>query len=393
MVTPEIPRQQGHGLPVEHAPAKVSASLVPALRTSPEPPVGPPSRRRRWLWLAGAVTATLVAGLIYLEPWAPALLSVATERVAAAPVTRLLAVNGRIAALHSVDVRAQVGGSVTQVPVSEGQPVEAGEVLVRIDASAQDAIVRQALAGLDAALLAQEQADATYARSLALRGNISAAALETDQRAAQAALQEVARMAALLEQTQLQLARHILRAPIAGTIVAMNVDLGQIADTATALMTLADLGELVVETDVDEAYANQVAVGQRTVLRFPGETETRAGRVRTVAGRVDWATGGLAVTIGFDAPVTVPVGLTVTANIVIDQREAALSVPRTALVTEAGGTGVFLVQDGVARLQPITVIDWPAARLVVTDGLSPGDTVIIDAAGVSDGMPVRPDAP
>lgn len=335
----------------------------------------------------------LAGGIVYLQPWTPAQIPVAVEQAAVAPVTRLLAVNGRIAALHSVDVRALIGGSLTQVAISEGQQVEAGQVLARIDATAQDAIVRQALAGLDAALVAQEQAESTYARSLALRANISAAALEADRRAAQSAMQEVARMTALLEQAQVQLARHILRAPISGTIVAMDAELGQIADTATVLMTLADLADLIVETDVDEAYANQVAVGQQAVLRFPGETETRTGHVRTVAGRVDAATGGLAVKIGFDAAVSAPIGLTVTANIVVDQREAAMTVPRTALVTEDGGTAVFLARDGVARLQPVSVIDWPAARLVVTEGLSPGDPVIIDAAGLSDGLRVRLDTP
>lgn len=320
------------------------------------------------------------------------MIPVAVEQVTLAPVTRLLAVNGRIAAVHAVDVRALVGGSLTQVAVSEGQSVNAGQVLARIDATAQDAVVRQALAGLDAALVAQEQAEAIYARSISLQANISAAALQADRRAMQSALQDVARMTALLEQAQVQLSRHTLRAPIRGTIVALDAEVGQIADMATVLMTLADLDELNVETDVDETYANQVAVGQRAILRFAGETQTRTGAVRTVAGRVDAATGGLSVRIGFDTAVIAPIGLTVTANILVDQRDAALTVPRTALVSEDGTTAVFLARDGSARLQPVSVIEWPAARLVVTEGLSPGDWVITDAAGLSDGLPIRSDA-
>jgi len=392
MNSTDTPMQQSGGLPMGQAPSELKSSLVPALREPPKPPMRG-RKTHRWLWLAGGLIGTLAVTLAYLQPWTPAPLPVAVEQVAMAPVTRLVAVNGRIAALHSVDLRSQVTGTLTQVLVSEGQRMEAGQVLARIDATVQDAIVRQALAGLDAALVAQEQADSTYARSLALGANISAAALAADRRAAQSAMQDVARMAALLEQAQVQLARHTLRAPISGTIVAMDAEVGQIADTASVLMTLADLDDLIVETDVDEAYASQVAVGQPVVLRVSGETETRTGHVRTVAGRVDVATGGLAVKIGFDAPVSAPIGLTVTANIVVDQREAALTVPRTALVTEGGSTAVFLEQEGIARIQPVSVIDWPAARLIVTEGLSPGDPVIIDAAGLSDGLRIRPDAP
>lgn len=110
----------------------------------------------------------------------------------------------------------------------------------------------------------------------------------------------------------------------------MDTEVGRIADTATVLMNLANLDDLIVETDVDEAYANQIAVGQPAALRLSGETQTRTGTLRTVAGQVDAATGGLSVKVGFDTLVTAPLDLSVTTNIVVDQRDAALTVPRTA---------------------------------------------------------------
>jgi hypothetical protein len=82
------------------------------------------------------------------------------------------------------------------------------------------------------------------------------------------------------------------------------------------------------------------------------------------------ATGGLAVRIGFADPADAPVGLTVAANIIVDQREGVLTVPRTALRPDGSATGVFVVEDGAARLQPVTLVEWPAARLIVTSGLS-----------------------
>lgn len=392
MTTPQTFKQQVDGLPAGQAQAQPMSSLVPAVR-EPQKAQAPVRRRRRWPWIAGALVGVVAAGLVYLQPWVPSPMSVAIEPLATAPVTRLLAVNGRIAALHSIDLRPLASGALTQVSVAEGDVVTTGQVLARIDTAAQDAVVRQAIAALDSALVAQEQADATYRRSLALGANVPTATLEADRRAAQRAMQEVARVSAMLEQAQVQLDRHTLYAPIAGTIVAMNAEPGEIVDTGMVLMTLADLGELIVETDVDEAYAGQIAVGQAAVMRLAGETGTRSGTVRSVAGRVDAATGGLAVTIGFDEPASAPIGLTVTANIVVDQQAAALTVPRTAIVTEGTGTAVFLLRDGVARHQPVTVIDWPAARLIVTEGLAPGDPVIVDAAGLADGQPVRTDTP
>jgi hypothetical protein len=158
-------------------------------------------------------------------------------------------------------------------------------------------------------------------------------------------------------------------------------------------MTLADLGELVVEADVDEAFATQIAPDQPAILLLAGETGTRDGHVSFVSRRVDVGTGGLAVEIAFDAPVSAPVGLTVATNIVVERREAALTVPRTALETGAQGTGVFLVEDGAARFAPVTVVDWPAARLIVTDGLTEGDVLIVDAVGIADGQAVTTERP
>lgn len=196
------------------------------------------------------------------------------------------------------------------------------------------------------------------------------------------------RLTALLDQAEIQLARYTVRAPIAGTVMTRSVDPGQLVDPATALFTLADLSRLVVETDVDESYATQIALGQPVVLQLAGTREVLAGTVSFVSPRVDPDTGGMAVKIGFDAPLRAPVGLTVTANITVDSREA-LTVPRSALQ----GDAVFLLLSGRAVLTPVKVIDWPAARLIVTEGLAEGDQVITDATGLTSGMAVSVAAP
>lgn len=362
---------------------------VPALRAAPPGPDPSSPRRRRWLWAAAGGLALALAVVGYVQPWGGGPVSVAVEMAALAPVTRVLAVNGRIEAVHSVDVQPVIGGPLETLAVAEGDDVAAGQVLGRIDAAEQRAVLRQRVAALDAALVAQDQAIQIYNRSLSLGGNVARIVPEDDARAVQSAAQEVARLGALVDQAQITLENHVIHAPIAGTVLVLNVDQGQAVTPSTVLLTLADLGDLVVETDVDETYATQIARGQPAVLQLSGETGTRAGHVSFVSARVDVATGGLAVKIAFDDPVTAPVGLTVTTNIVVDSREAALSVPRTAIVTGQGGTAVFVAEDGIARLRPVTVVDWPAARLIVTAGLAPGDAVIAEATGLADGQPVN----
>jgi RND family efflux transporter MFP subunit len=330
---------------------------------------------------------------LVFQPWVAKGLAVTVETVTPSPLTRILAVNGQIAPLHQVDVQPTVGGEMLAVIVDEGDVVRPGDVLARVDPVQQQAAVRQALAGLDASLVAQAQAAAAFARAEALGGTISRNALDDARSALQTAEQEVARLTAALDQTQIELARYTILAPMAGTILLRDAEMGQVVDPTTALFTLADLGQLVVETDVDEAYAASIRHGSPALLQLKGTTEKRDGEVSFVAAQVDADTGGLAIRIAFDAPVTAPVGLTVTANIVVDQQESAISVPRAAVVTEATGSAVFVAEAGLATRRAVSVVDWPADRLEVTAGLAAGDMVITDATGLSDGLAITVSTP
>ena len=349
-----------------NSPAVKQAS-VPAIR-HPSPAASP--NRRFWLWTGAGLLGVLLASLAYSQLWMAGPPVVAVEIARMAPVTRLLAVNGRIAAVNSVEIRPVVTGSLTAITVAEGDLVQAGQILAQVDAAAQNAVVRQAMAALDTALVAQQQATEAYERAFSLGANIAKAELEAAAHAVQSAAQDVARQTATLEQAQVVLNNHTIRALRAGTVVALDAELGQIAGPTIPLLTLADLSDLVVEADVDEAYATQIALGQPAVLKLAGETQKRDGHVSFVSALVDVATGGLAVKIAFADPVKAPIGLTVATNIIVESRDAALTVPRTALKTSADGTGVLVVQGGKALFQKVDVVDWPAAGLIVNAGIA-----------------------
>lgn len=352
-------------------------------------PEAPRSTSRRQVWALGALAAILVlAALVWWQSQAQALRSVQTEIATLGPVTRVLAVNGKVAARDSVQIRAAVSGTVQDLLAAEGDRVSKGDILARLDASQQEAIVAQARSALEQGRIQQAQATANYSRDRDLGSIIARSALEDARLALESAAQEVERLKALLDQATIQLARFTVTAPMTGTVMTRAVDPGQLVDPTMVLFTLADLSNLIVETDVDEAYSGQIALGQEAALQLVGNRTVLAGEVAFISPRVDPATGGLAIRIRLAAPLVAPVGLTVTANIVVD-RQTALTVPRTALQ----GDGLFLLVDGKARRVPVTVIDWPAARLIVTKGLAAGDLVITDSTGLTDGLAVTAAAP
>jgi len=311
------------------------------------------------------------------------------ETVAPASLARVLAVNGRIAALHPVDVRSTVSGTVLEVLKAEGDKVAPGDVIARIDAVGQEAAVRQAVAGVEESTVTEAQAQANLDRLRALGAVTPRNTREDAERQLQTAQQEVGKLAALMEQAEIQLAKYTITAPIAGTVLIRAVQPGQTADTSTVLFTLADQAPPMVQTEVDEAYVGQIAVGQTAVLQLVGETATHPGKVSFTAPRVNADTGALAVQITPDLALVAPIGLTVTANIVVEKLDAALSVPRAALMAGTQTPAVLVLDGTIARKRAVTVVEWPAARLIVTSGLAAGDVLIADATGLSDGQTVK----
>ena len=345
----------------------------------------PSSRSRAWIWGLGLVLV-LGAAAIWWGPFAAKTPSVVTEILKRSPTSRVLAVNGQVAALTSVEVRSAVSGSLKGGIVSEGDAVTAGTRLASVDASQQEAAVRQAQSALDEGLLVQTQAAKDYVRLRDLSDVATRSALQDAQIALARTGLTVKTLRAQLDQAQIQLDRYSITAPISGTIIQRNVDPGQYIDPSTVLFTLSDLTILVIETNVDEAYATQIAVGQSATMQLVGTTGTIAGKVSFVSPRVDSSTGGLNVKITPLKPSKAPVGLTVTANIVVEEDPNALTVPRTAMTI---GPAVFVLRAGKAVKTPVDVIDWPASRVIVTKGLAEGDVLIANAAGITDGQAVK----
>lgn len=345
-------------------------------------------RRPRWHYVVGLVTVAVIgagAYVLYAKPWVPGPVSVVVETAKTGPVTRAIVVNGRVAAPASVEVAASAVGRIVQVSVEQGDMVVAGAPLAQQNDQSAQALVRQAFAALDAGIIRQQQAAATVTSDTALADNLPRLTLEADVRSQSAADREVDRLQGVLEQSQSQLALLTIRSPMAGTIVSRSVEVGKLADTQAALFVIADLSQLVVQTDVDELYASQVSLGQGALLLPAGQGDALPGEVTRISAQIDQATGGMAIDLAFATSQVLPLGMTVTANIVVDERPAALTVPRNAIVA---GPAVYLVRDKTAVLVAITIIDWPADRLVVTSGLVAGDVVITTPADLSDGASV-----
>lgn len=344
-------------------------------------------RRPKILLFAGSLLLIAGASYAYMErPWEVRPTIVAVEVVSEGPLVQVLAVNGRVAARKLVKIRSAVTGQAVDVLAEEGASVRAGDVLVQLDTAQPMALLEQARAALDAGLVREQQAQANADRARALGDNATRSAREDAELSLTATSNEVARLRAALDQAQSQLAQYTITAPLDGVVLDRAVDRGQLVDTQTELFTVADLGQLLVETDVDEIYSSRIRAGLKALLKPAGDSVPQDGTVIFAAPTVDPSTGGRAIKIAFDRPLDLPVGLTVNANIIVSQSDSALSLPRSAIVSEGTQNHVLVLENGMVVQRPIEFSDWPAERVVVTDGLAVGDTVILDPTAVSVGQ-------
>lgn len=350
-----------------------------------------PLRKPRWPWwkILGGIALVAAGAYAYLErPWEPKPTVVAAEVIARGPYSQVLAVNGRVVARETVSVRTAVSAQALEVLAGEGDAVEAGDTLVQLDTTQQKTMVDQARAALDAGIVSQAQARANVERATALGENAPRSTREDAELSLSAATNEVERLQAALEQARSQLAQYTIVSPLSGVVLERNVDRGQLVDPQSELFTIADLSDLQVETDVDELYSSRIRSGLTALLKPVGDTVAQHGSVVFASPSVDPATGGRKIRIAFDEAVELPVGLTINANIIVSQTDAALTIPRGAIVTEGTESHVFVLDAGLAVLRPVEFSDWPADRVIVTQGLAEGEAVILDPTAITAGQSV-----
>jgi RND family efflux transporter MFP subunit len=347
-------------------------------------------------FILAALTAT---GLAFAGYWllAPREKEVSTITAQLATAERILAVNGRIRPKLEVEIRPALGGELVALPFDVGDQVAAGQVIARIDDAPEVAAIAQAEASVQGQQATVAQASRELARYEALGEFVSRRQVEEQQLAVEEGERELSRRRAAVVQVRELRDRRVLRAPFAGVILERPVDPGQTVGLESVIYRLADLSSPEVTVEVDEIYAAEIRPGMDAQISLPGQSRQFAASVVHVEPRVDPATGARAVRLSVPGQdIEAPSGLTVTVNLVIERRDQAISVPRSAIIQSGTGTGtdsgamVLVVgQDDVVAERAIRFVDWPAEEVIILSGIRAGDRILADPGSARPGEKVR----
>lgn len=310
------------------------------------------------------------------------------------PIEDAIPVTGNLQPLERAEVRSRLEGDLTGVYVREGEPVRAGQLLARFEASEQAGSARSAGADVAAARseLSTAQWNLDQSKELYRQGAVPERDVRVAEQTVAAARARVAAAESRLGTTRSEVGDTRVLAPTSGIIEKRNANPGEHVSRGASLFTIVRGDVLELAAAVPERSAAGVRGGQS--VRFTADARQFTGRVARVGPSVD--PGSRAVTVYVQIPNpdgALKVGTFASGRIVSRVVEDAMVLPAAAIreAREGGKPFVYRVVDGKIDVAEVTPgLADEAQGLVQVSGLSEGDKVVVGNVGVlGKGMKVR----
>jgi HlyD family secretion protein len=379
---------------------------------------------KRWRVLVGLAAVAIAGYLLATAALGP---KVDAAKVMRSDVVQSVVASGRVATPYRVDIGSQITGTVAEVPVEQGQTVKASQTLIVLEAAEARAGVKQAevtVAQAEARLrqlrelqlpvagqslrqaeanLANARAQLNRNRQLYASGYIGKSVLDDTERNVEVAQSQVdaartqvetaqpagsdsAVAVAALEQARasLQAARARLayatiRAPVAGTLIARDVERGDVVQPGKVLMVLSPSGETQLVLQIDERNLAMLKLGQKALASADAYPAQRfAAELVYINPAVDPQRGTVEVKLRVpDPPQYLRQDMTVSVDIEIERRGGTLALAAEAVHDATGpAPWVLQVRDGRAIRQPVTLGLRGDGVVEIRAGLEAGDLAV-----------------
>lgn len=305
-----------------------------------------------------------------------------------------LPISGTLKAVNSALVKARVAGELQGLSVREGDMVQAGQVIARVDATDYQSRVRQAQEQAESAKtqidIAQRQWDNN--KALVDQGFISRTALDTSLNNFTAAQANHKAALAAVDMARKSLDDTVLRTPIAGLVAQRLAQPGERVAIDARVVEIVDLSRIELEATLPAADSVAVRVGQQARLQIEGSSTPLEATVARINPSAQAGSRGVLAYLTINNPAGLRQGLFAQGTLGTGQ-VTALAVPLSAVRTDKPAPYVQLVLNNQVAHRPVE----PGARsdlgketLVAVKGIEPGATVILGHVGpLREGTAVR----
>ncbi len=288
-----------------------------------------------------------------------------------------LEITGSIEANESVVLRSEVSGLVTAINFKEGSNVSRGAVLVKINdndiqAQLQDALTKQNLSATSE----------NRAKQLLAKGAIS-------QEEYDISLANLKSLKAQAQIVRAQLARTTLRAPFSGKVGLRSISVGEYLTPSTVIANLMSTNPVKVSFSVPEKYVGQIKLNSEINFVTDASGKVYRGKVFAIEPGINQQTRTLQIkALAPNANNELLPGSFAKVKLALSEQKDAILVPSEAIIPVLKGKMVYISKNGKAQQVPVEAGTRTAESVVITSGLSIGDTVLTTGA-----MALKPDAP
>ncbi|AHB48600.1 hemolysin D [Hyphomicrobium nitrativorans NL23] len=287
---------------------------------------------------------------------------------------------GTLQSDESVQISPEIAGRVTDIPLSEGKPVAAGDVLVKLDDALARAEVSDAEARYQLAVSNLRRAD-----RLAESGNVT-------ERARDEAKTNAETTRAALELSKVRLDKHTIRAPFSGVAGIRRVSPGAYVAAGHPIVNLEKIDTLKIDFKLPELFLSQIGTGQKIKITVDAFRErTFEGAIYVIDPHMDVNGRALNIRARLANPdLLLRPGLFARIFIEGQIKRDVVVVPESAIVPRGQDKFVYRVENGEARETKVTLGNRKDGKVEVLDGLLAEQTVVVAGQQkLRDGAPVE----
>ncbi len=286
---------------------------------------------------------------------------------------------GTILSNESVTIKPEVPGIINSIGFEEGNTVEEGKILFALDTDLLKAEYEEVEANYNFA-------SSQFERAQKLKKDGVIPSEEFDDR-----LRAYLNAKSRLNTLATRLKKHTIRAPFHGTLGSRMVSIGDYVGIGESLVNLEDLSQVKVEFYVPQRFINRLSEGQPVRVSIEPLPQSYEGTVYLIDPTLDPETRSALIKAKVPNPENVlKPGMFCTVTIVIETIENALAVPLEARVSRGEKHFLYVVEDDKAVMRPVQLGIFAEGSIQITDGLKPGDRVIVAGLQkIGPGTPVQ----
>lgn len=313
-----------------------------------------------------------------LTPTAAVSETATTETLSLQKIPVQYELDATIEAVQQSTISAQTSGAIKAIHFDVNDPVNAGALLLEIDNIQQLANLSQAKANLAQSIAHNEDAQLLLKRNQRLfkKGTVSRGELDSTNARASSALAAVTAARAQVEQAQEQLSYTQVRAPYAGIVRNRHIEIGELVNPGTPLMTGLSLTDLRAVADIPQRLAKQYRSAEQILVLINGETLPASyvtlfpfadSALHSVRLRAELPPQTTGLIPGMWARVVMKTG-----------ERQAITVPKSAVIQRSELSAVYTQRDGKPVLRQVRVGNQYGERIEILSGLSAGDVIYND---------------